>query len=137
MDINKLLDTILKFLDNKPFIEEAIYESSNQYNFGTFVVFTENTYRVIYGDGKKNALYRIFYGDKFIPPYNPDALCVSLPYWDMDYQEFYDIIKELMEGILNELDRQKYFNKETSLTHNGYKVSINMGSMTLDITSAD
>lgn len=99
---NKLLNTILRFLDNKPFIEEVIYESSNQYRFGALVVFTEKTYRVIYGDKLKLL-------------YNPEnALCVSLPYWDWDYQEFYDIIQDLMEEIINELDRQKYFIKETS-----------------------
>jgi hypothetical protein len=116
MDKSKLLNTILRFLDNKPFIEEVIYETSNQYKCGAYVVFTENDYKVIDGDGLKNGLYRILYGDKFIPPYNPNALSVTLPYWDMDYQEFYDIIEELMKNIIDELDRQKYFTKETSHT---------------------
>jgi hypothetical protein len=99
MNRNKLLDTILRFLDNKPFIDDVIYKASNQYKFGAVVVFTEKTYRVIYGDKLKLL-------------YNPDnALCVSLPYWDWDYQEFYDIIQELMEKIIDELDRQKYFTK--------------------------
>ncbi len=116
MDRNKLLDTILRFLDNKSFIDEAIYETSNQYKCGAYVVFTENDYKVIDGDGLKNALYRVLCGDKFIPPYIPDALCVSLPYWDIDYQDFNDIMDELIQSIIDELDRQKYFTKETSRT---------------------
>lgn len=105
MDKEKLFSTILRFLDDRTFIDETIEESTYR-SQGVFV-FTENSYRVIYGNDPN---YKpSYYGvePKFL--YNPDdVLCVEIPYWDYDYDDSCSIVDKIVEDIINQLDIDKH-----------------------------